>query len=208
MTDYKLGTPVLYRSNYIPVLNALDTFSVLRYDTFPRIYTFVQCNKALFAKVHLINDANPYQSSTDIDKLWDGTTSPQGYPDIWHSDGASIPHVITFDMGAVYSNLAQMEETGRNCCHNPDQFEVWGIPDLTGAITTLPADNSGWTAESISKGWTLLQTVTRTDAGTNPLKVDLMSNPPPVRYVRIRILHVTSGASYSNMSELTFWNKQ
>jgi hypothetical protein len=210
MSDYKSGTPVLYRSSYIPVLNALDTFNVSRYDTFPKIISYVECNKALFSELHLLNDVGAYQSNTSIYRLWDGTTTPQGYPEIFHSDGNSpLPHHLTFDMGQVYTNLSQIEETGRNCCHNPDDFEVWGIADLTGAQTTLPGNDPGWTAESIAKGWTLLKEVLRTDDGQAPFKVDLMSNPPPVRYIRIRIKHVTSNdGSYSNMSELTFWNKQ
>lgn len=210
MTDYKLGTPVLYRSGYIPVSNSLDTFNTLRYDTFPRIYSIAQCNKGLFTELHLNNDVNPYQSDTRVSRLWDGSTTAMGYPDIWHSDGGSpLPHHLTFDMGQVYNNLSQIEETGRNCCHNPDNFEVWGIADITGAQTTLPGNDPGWKAESIAKGWTLLKEVTRTDNGQAPFKVDLMNNPPAVRYIRIRIKHVASNdGSYSNMSELTFWNKQ
>jgi len=203
ITDYKSGTPVLYRSSYIPVLDALDTFNVARYDTFPKIFSYIECNKGLFSELHLLNDVNPYQSDTRISRLWDGTTTPQGYPEIWHSDGNSpLPHHLSFDMG-------QIEETGRNCCHNPDDFEVWGIADLTGAETTLPGNDPGWKDESIAKGWTLLKEVIRTDDGQAPFKVDLISNPPPVRYIRIRIKHVVSNeSSYSNMSELTFWNKQ
>lgn len=210
MPDYKLGTPVLYRSSYIPVSNSLDTFYVARYDTFPKIFSIVECNKGLFSELNLRNDVGIYQSDTRVSRLWDGTTTPQGYPDIFHSDGNTpMPHHLSFDLGQVYTNLSQMEETGRNCCNNPDNFEVWGIADLTGAETTLPGNDPGWKAESIAKGWTLLKEVVRTDNGQAPLKVDLINNPPPVRYIRIRIKHVTTNdGSYSNISELSFWNKQ
>ena len=158
--------------------------------------------------MRLPNDVNTYESGTSISKLWDGSVGPQGYPNIFHSDGAYIAHVLTFDMGKSYDNLAQIEETGRDCCNNPDRFEVWGRNDLNGATTNLRADDSGWKAEAIAKGWVLLKDVTRGDDGKNAQKFDLIANPPPVRYIRIRVLHTVTGSGYSNMSELTFWNKQ
>lgn len=210
LPGYKPGTPIVYNSSYIPVQNALDTFFAPVYDTFPRIFTYVECNKALFSEVYLVNDAGTYESGTSISKLWDGSVGPQGYPNIFHANGSSgMPQTITFDMGAVYTNLGQVEEVGRNCCNNPDQFEIWGIENINNAATALPAYDGGWKAESVAKGWTLLKDVVRTDDGVNALKVDLIENPPPVRYIRIRIKHVTTGDNnYSNMSEITFWNKQ
>ncbi|KQN36264.1 hypothetical protein ASE92_09080 [Pedobacter sp. Leaf41] len=208
LNDYKSGTDILYRSSYIPSKGSLDVFNASEFSTFPKIFTLVQCDKSLFKEIRLPNDVNTYESGTSISKLWDGSNGPQSYPNIFHSDGSYIAHVLTFDMGKTYTNLAQMEEVGRDCCNNPDRFEVWGINDLTNASTTLRADNSGWKAEAIAKGWILLKDVTRADDGKNAMKFDLIANPPPVRYIRIRVLHTVTGSGYSNMSELTFWNKQ
>lgn len=208
LNDYKSGTDVLYRSSYIPSKGSLDVFNVGEFSTFPKIFTLVQCDKSLFKEVRLPNDVDTYESGTSISKLWDGSNGPQSYPNIFHSDGSYIAHVLTFDLGKTYNNLAQIEEVGRDCCNNPDRFEVWGINDLTNATTTLRADNSGWKTEAIAKGWVLLKEVTRTDDGKNAMKFDLIANPPPVRYIRIRVLHTVTGSGYSNMSELTFWNKQ
>ena len=208
LRDYKAGTLVQYRSSYIPVLNAIDTFKVTSWSDFPRIYTFVQANKSLFQENPLPNDVNTYGSDTRVSRLWDGSVGPQGYPNIFHSDGSYLPHVLTFDMGQLYNNLGQMEETGRDCCNNPTKFEVWGIADITNAATTLRADDAGWKAEAIAKGWTLLKEVIRTDDGKPALKYDLLNNPPPVRYIRIRIINTATGSTYSNFSEVTFWNKQ
>lgn len=208
LNDYKAGTDVLYKSSYIPSIGALDVFSVTDFSTFPKIFTLVECDKSLFKEVRLPNDVNTYESGTSISKLWDRSVGPQSYPNIFHSDGSYIPHVLTFDMGRTYNNLAQIEETGRDCCNNPNKFEVWGINDLTNATTTLRSDNAGWKAEAIAKGWVLLRDVTRTDDGKNAMKFDLIANPPPVRYIRIRVLHTVTDSGYSNMSELTFWNKQ
>jgi hypothetical protein len=120
-----------------------------------------------------------------------------------------MPVHFTIDLGRVYNNLGRLEETGRDCCHNPDNFEVWGRADLNGAATTLRGNDGGWKDESIAKGWVLLKEVVRTDDGKAPFKVNLMDNPPPVRYIRIRVKHNTNNEGwYTNMSELTFWNKQ
>jgi hypothetical protein len=208
LPDYKAGTIVKYRSSYIPVLTAIDTFYAANYSDFPRIYTYVQANKSLFQEHPLSNDAGTYSGETSVSKLWDGSVGPQGYPNIFHSDGSYLPHVITFDMGQSYTNLGQMEETGRDCCNNPTKFEVWGINDITNATTTLRADDAGWKAEAIAKGWVLLKEITRSDDGKPALKYDLMDNPPPVRYIRIRIINTATGSAYSNFSEVTFWNKQ
>jgi hypothetical protein len=208
LLNYKNGTEIQYRSSYIPGRGSLDIFQVSDYSVFPKIYSFVECDKSLFKELHLDQDVSTYESGTSISKLWDGSVGPQGYPNIFHSDGSYIAHVLTFDMGKTYNKLAQIEETGRDCCNNPDKFEVWGINDLGNATTTLRADDSGWKAESLAKGWVLLKEVTRTDDGKNALKVDLDETNTPVRYIRIRILHTATGSGYSNMSELTFWNKQ
>ncbi|MBW8685311.1 DUF4998 domain-containing protein [Chitinophaga rhizophila] len=210
LTDYKFGTPVLYQSSYIPVSNALDTFEVPRYDTFPSIYRLVACDKSLFREHDMWGDMGIFQSDTRVSKLWDGSVGPQGYPNIFHSDGGgNLPRVLSFDMGKVYSNLGVLEETGRDCCNNPDRFEVWGIADLTDAIPEMSPDDGGWKAAMESKGWTLLKEVIRTDNGNNAYKTNLIDNPPPVRYIRIRVLHNANGEnSYVNMSEITFWNKE
>jgi hypothetical protein len=210
LEPYKSGTPVLYRSSYIPMRNAIDTFYVSAYDTFPQIYRYVQLDKSLFRALSLPNDVSPYESGTSISKLWDGSVGPQGYPNIFHSNGTSpLPHHFTFDLGRTYSSLSHIEITGRNCCHNPDVLEVWGIADITHAATALPGNDAGWKDESIAKGWTLLKEVIRTDNGVAAYKIPLDSHPPPVRYIRIRIKHVLSGeAASSNLSELTFWNRE
>jgi len=205
--DFKGGSSLDYRSAFVPVVGAIDSFNVNSYTIFPQIFGYAACNKALFAKVKLPNDMNPYESDTDIDRLWDGSVGPQGFPDIFHSDGAhQLPQTLTFDMGKVYNGLTQIEETGRNCCHNPNDFEVWGIADITNAATTLQPNDPGWKAESIAKGWVLLKEVTRNDDGSVAVKVNLDNTTAPVRYVRIRVIHnADNEPSYTNMSEITMY---
>lgn len=204
---YKGGTPISYRSSYIPVRNALDVFLAPKADIYPVIDGVVQCNKALFKKVKLPYDMDPYGGDTDVDKLWSGATTPQSFPNVYHNNGAApLPGTLTFDMGKVYNRLTQIEEIGRDCCNNPDNFEVWGIADISNAATTLPPNDPGWKAEALTKGWTLLKQVQRTDDGMAPFKVDLIANPPAVRYIRIRVLHNINGeGNYTNISQITLF---
>jgi len=210
LADYKAGTDITYKSAYIPGKGSLDVFSVTDFSTFPKIFTYVLCDRSLFTEVHLPGDVPTYESGTSISKLWDGSVGPQGYPNIFHSAGNSgMPHVLTFDLGKVYTNLSRIEETGRDCCNNPDRFEVWGTADLTNATTSLPASDNGWPAEATSKGWTLLKEVIRSDDGKNAITAELDNGGKAIRYIRIRIKHVTTGdGNYSNMSEIRFWDKQ
>ncbi|HEY9260282.1 DUF4998 domain-containing protein [Chitinophaga sp.] len=211
LPGYKAGQPVMYQSSYIPGRYALDTFYTNNYDTFPDIYKLVACDKSLFQEHDLPNDMGIYQSDTRVSRLWDGSVGPQSYPDIFHSDdqgsNTPLPRTLTFDMGKIY-NLGRIEETGRNCCNNPSEFEVWGIADITNAATALKSTDPGWAAEMSSKGWTLLTTAVRGDDGNNAMKFDFIPQAPPARYIRIRVLHTVNNSNSVNMSEITMFGKQ
>ena len=211
LNDYKYGTSVAYQSFYKPTALSLDSFSTTIVDTFPKIeFGIVDVNKGLFSIVNLPFDVQPYEDGTSVAKLWDGSDGPQGYPNIFHSNGNSqLPHHFTMDMGQLYDSLRTVEVTGRNCCHNPVEYEIWGIPDLTNAATTVPGNDPGWKDEAISRGWILLRDVVRSDDGTGPYTLSFPDNTPAVRYIRIRVRKVASGDnSYSNLSELTFRYKK
>jgi hypothetical protein len=207
LADYKVGTRIYFKSSYVPVRSAIDTFYTADFDSLSNI--MVPVDKSLFRPLKLANDVGTYSSETSLSKLWNGNKVPTGYPDIFHSDNkTALPHHFTFDMGKPISNLAQFEIIGRDCCNNPTKFEIWGIADLTGAETQSPGNSPGWVAESKGRGWTLLKTVERTDDGSAPLKVALPAGLPAVRYIRIRVIEVASGdAYYSNISEVSFWSK-
>lgn len=207
LTDYLGGTTLQYHSAYIPSPGAIDTFYVNNAETFPAISSEAACDKSIFAKVKLPGDLGPYEWDTDIDRLWDGLVGPQSYPDIFHSDGNGVlPRALTFDMGKVYSNISAVEETGRNCCHNPNDIEVWGIADITNAATTSDPHDSGWPAEMVSKGWTKLGEIIRTDNGQVMMKFSMTNTSTPVRYIRLRIIKNVDGeTSYTNMSQITMY---
>lgn len=157
-------------------------------------------------------DAYKYNCNTTMDWLWDG--KPGRYPRVFHTaKGSTMPHTFTFDLGRIYTNLVQMEQWGRmdprdRPFSNPIHFEVWGIEgDITNAIPDLPADAPNWKDATINKGWTLLADVVRKDNGIDGIKIDLIKNAPPVRFIRIRVLETIdqNAQGMSHMSELSFW---
>jgi len=207
LTNFKSGTKALYQSAFVPTRGAIDTFYTTAPDTFPSIYTL--CDKSLFRTVNLPFDMQPYDpGSTYLARIWDGNMQPRDYPEVFHSNGGGYPATLTFDMGNVYNNLGRMEETGRICCHNPTDFEVWGIADTTGAVSSLNGNDPGWKADVTAKGWTLLKEVQRNDDGSAPWDTDLGSNPPPVRFIIMRILATANNSGYVNISQVTLWDKK
>jgi len=200
LTDYKGGTPIYYQSGYIPVVSAIDTF----YTSVSNVLTDIQVplNKALFREVKLANDVGTYTGETSLSQMWNGNTTPTDYPNIFHSNSMALPHYLTFDLGQTYTGLSQFEIIGRSSGnHNPTEFEIWGIDELTGAPLVLPYTGTG-------KNWTLLKRVVRSGDGIQPYKVLLDETPANIRYIRLRITKVASGSnSDSNISEVTFWRK-
>ena len=212
ISDFKSDGNYWFNTLYKPTENAVDTFETeLTSGVFPHFVKYVECDKSLFTAMALPNDLGRlgWDDNERMERLWDGSVGPQGYPWVFHSDGAAaLPGVITFDMGQVYDNLARIEETGRDCCGNPLVFEVWGIDDISDAVTELPASDAEWPVEAADKGWILLKEVVRTDEGKVAYKVDLNEDLPPVRYIRLRFKECFEGSSTVNLSELTFWYKE
>jgi hypothetical protein len=207
LPDFKAGTKILYQSSFIPSRNAIDTFYTAAYDSVP--YVYVLCDKSLFTTVHLPNDLNQYDGDTYLARIWDGNLQPRDYPNLFHSSGSpGTPGTITFDMHKAYNNISRFEESGRNCCHNPLDFEIWGIADTTGAITSLKPDDGGWAGDMTAKGWSLIKEVIRTDDGAAPYDVDINNSPIAVRFVIIRIKTTATQSGYANISQVTFWDKQ
>ncbi len=207
LEGWKPGTKIAYRSSYKPNSNAIDTFWVQQYDTIVPPVEF-PVDKSEWKAVVLPTDVMTDAYATSMDYIWDGATG--GYPNIYHSAEGTMPQHFTFDLGKVYKGISAFEVAGRQdcACHNPDKLEVWGIADIANAITTLPSDDPGWAQESVDKGWTLLTTVERNDDGIAPYRVEISPGKPPVRFIRLRILHVADDhTAESHLSEVSFWIK-
>lgn len=209
LSDYKFGTNVTYQSSFIPGRGAIDTFITLRPDTIPTIYKYVECDKKLFSALNLPHDIHDYYYGTSFASIWDGSTNIKGYPDAFCSDGEEpLSNHFSIDLGATYDNIARIQEIGRNCCDNPIDFEIWGIADTSNAVSQLPGNDGNWKNDILSKGWTLLGEINRSDDGSAPITANLIENPPPVRYIMIRVSKTAGGGSGVNLSQITFWYKQ
>jgi hypothetical protein len=53
-----------------------------------------------------------------------------------------------------------------------------------------------------------LKEVVRTDDGSAPFDAPLMANPPPVRFIMVRVLKTADNSTYVNLTQMTFWYKQ
>ena len=202
ISDWKLSTKIYYKSSYKPRTNAIDTFTVSNYDSI--IIKNLPADKSSWKQVTLPTDAATDLYGTALQNIWDG--SPGGYPNIYHTDNVGMPQHFTIDLGRTYNQLSKFSEWGRTdaAVHNPIEFEVWGIADTTKAVTTLPSKDAGWKNQSIAMGWTLLTTIKRSDDGIAGVDVDLINNPPPVRFIRIRVLKNYGNTGNSTMSEISF----
>ncbi|MDH7460970.1 DUF4998 domain-containing protein [Chitinophagaceae bacterium 26-R-25] len=217
LSDLKPGTSVKYYSSYIPSVGALDTVFTNESSTFPEIKKYVECDKSLWAELQMPNDAQTlgtaYGPETRLNRIWDGDWSNDGrefwWSHIFHSNNAHLPAQLSFDLGKDYNELGRIAEMGRNCCATATAFEVWGIStnDINAAATSKPSTDAGWADEMRSKGWALLKDVVRTDNGQAIATFDLMKNPPPVRYIRLRIKAVGDGSNGDfQIAEVGFWN--
>jgi len=212
LSNYKFGTPVSYQSSYIPKQGAIDTFTTALADTFPTIFKMVQCDRSKYIALHLPTDITAAYGTT-FESMWDGNRSPRGYPDCFNSDGNSgYPRQFTMDLGELY-NLGQMEMVGRTCCHNPTDYQIWAIADTANALTTLASNDPGWESQAVSKGWTKLTEVIRTDVASDnvlaesPWLTKFSATESKYRYLVVRILKVADGSNEINISQITFWNK-
>ncbi len=190
------------------ISDSWGTVSDTLYVTLTPIDPGVETDKSLWTELYLPNDVAMSAYGTDFRRMWDG--QPAGYPNIAHSVDASLPHHFSIDLGRVYDKLLRFAEWGRSdyVGHNPAQLEVWGIADITGAATTLPPGDAGWSDESVAKGWTLLTTIDRSDDGVARVEARIIADAPPVRYIRIRVLKNVLNTVNSTLSEISFWHKQ
>lgn len=210
ITNYKPGSAITYQSSYKPENTAADIFNTNASDNFPAIYRYVMCPKNKFSPLSLYGDGRSYDDSywTSLWTIFDGATAPKGWYNGFHSnDAKTLPYPISFDMGATYSALSHFEIIGRDCCHNPIEYEIWGANTMD--VPSLEGNDPNWRTQMQAKGWTMLQSVNRADNGVSPLKSALINNPPPVRYIRLYIKKVASGETkYSNLSQVTLWNRE
>lgn len=208
--NYKLNTPIQYRSSYEPELNAYDKFNVSEFADFPAIIKITESDKSLFREFFLPGDANSAYGWV-LSHLWNNRMykSSSDNPDEgFHTGGVGLPQAFTIDLGARMQldnfRLWQRDNALYRVA-NLKRFEVWG--------SNSPNPNGSFDAT-----WTKLQTfdsfkpsgpgaVTEADrtfarAGE---KFTFPTGIPEVRYVRFRVLETWGNANYIHLTELSFF---
>lgn len=212
ITDYKLGTPIKYRSSYQPEPNSYDAFNVAQSADFPSIIKITECDKSLFKAMSLPGD-NGSAYGWVLSNLWNNKyyKSSSDNPDEgFHTGGATLPQAFTIDMGQTVKldnfRLWQRDNALYNI-GNLKSFEVWGS-------STAPNTDGSWT------GWTKLATFASVKPSGLPAgqltdadrtyarageKFTIPASAPQVRYLRFKVLETWGGANYIHLTELTFF---
>lgn len=201
--SYKLGGNIMVSSTYKPTENAIEEFSAIPSEiTFPVQFLL---DKSIITPLILQDDATDGCFGSTYARLTDGSTGA-----FWHScdiPSDQYPWVMSFDMG-VAANLSGFRLDERSgCCggRSPAAYQIWGINDLTNAITAdIDAGTiADWEADAIAKGWVKLLDVAGNDQAT--FEVDVPVNPTKFRYLRLVGISSIDGGLTANFDEFTFW---
>lgn len=206
LPDFKFGTTVQYRSSYIPIAGAIDTFTVTQYDDFPPIKRIVLCDKSLFQAMFLPGDLGDAYGWY-LYYLWDNSTNEPGF----HTQNQTAPVSFTFDMGATaklnYFKLWQ-RMSGLYNYGNLKRFEVWG--------SNNPNTDGSWDSWTMLGSFTSvkpsgLPTGQNSDADTRFAEAGepflFPANVPSVRYLRFKVLESWGQTNYYHLIELSFYKE-
>ncbi len=208
LPDVMLGSQLTYRTMFLPVPSAIDTFySEMDVKDFP---SYALLDKSKFKKVVLPTDNTTlYNASNKMENLWDDNTGTIYYT----GAGSGMPTWFTFDLGLT-SNLKRFIYNQRNSPasvrwgnHNARFFEIWGMAD------TPNPDGSwdGWTklmgVESIKPSGLPLGQITDEDMEVllKGEEFDFPKGIPAVRYLRIKVNGTWAETTSLHIAELTFW---
>lgn len=203
ISSYKPGGKIMVSSTYKPTDNAIEVFSAIPSETsFPDQFLL---DKTIITALELDWDASGGCFSSSYARLTDGATG-----EYWHScdtPSDQYPWVMSFDMG-VAANLSRFRLDERSdCCggRSPAAYQIWGINDLTNAVTAdIDAGTiADWEADAVAKGWVKLLDVTDNNLAT--FEVDVPENSNKFRYIRIVGISSIDGDLTANFDEFTFW---
>lgn len=206
LPSYKGGSPLFYRSLFLPEPDAIDTFSPQPSEvSLPEFER--QVPKENFKAVILPTDALEGGYGWLMHYLWNEDYGTPGFA----TEDSDSPW-FTFDMGTSVK-LSRFKTWQANDRlyekESVKEFEVWGSSD--------PNPDGSWDS------WTKLMTCESVKpSGLPPGQVSdadiayanageeftFPSNVPPVRYIRIKVLETWGNGEFMTMSELTFWTKE
>ncbi len=196
-----LGDSVQYRSLFIPVSGALDTFAAYYQPIYLEEAVPVELDRNKYEEYTLPGDAPQYNTSANpMSKLWDGDKNS------WFrtANNSGSPHWFTFDLG-VTAKLSSFKAWQRGILTeynlvyanaNAKTWEVWGSAD--------PNPDGSWDSwvklgdcQSVKPSGLPLGQTTEEDLAYALAGETFSLDPaaPPVRYIRIKVLDTWDGAA-------------
>lgn len=208
ISDYKLGTPIKYRSSYQPEPSSYDVFNVAQLADFPTIIKITQLDKSLFREFRLPTDSRD-EYGWVLSRTWDNIIGQdQGF----HTGGSGMPQSFTINLGqsAQLDNFKLWQREGALYnVGNLKVFEVWG--------SNNPNPNGSFDAS-----WTKLANFTSVKPSGQPKgqnsdadyafarageKFTFPASLAAVQYVRFKVLETWGGDGYIHFSELSFFKR-
>jgi hypothetical protein len=204
--NYKPSSLLSYKSLFIPVPQAIDTFSTdYSIVTLPIFEKLV--DKSKFQAMLLPTDASDAYGWI-MPNLWD---SNFGDPGFHTPPGSLLPQWFTFDMGtkAKLSRFKLWQRTDGGFLFdygNPQKWEVWGSnnPDADGGWTnwTKLLDCESVKPSGLPLGQSSSEDLAYAMAGEQFV---FPAGTPPVRFIRFKTLNTWSGNDFVHIAELSFW---
>ena len=209
LPNFKVNTPIEYRTAFIPKENAIDTFYTETASITPELYELLDWSK--FQEVRLPTDTYQEHTSlhTSMYKMWNDDISNSSNLFLTIPYLSPIPQWFTFDLG-VTASISSMKIWHRAGWYydlgNLKRFEVYGSNE--------PNPDGSWDS------WTLIGTFQSVKPSGLPLgqrsQQDLdyilageefifEKNLPEFRYLRIKTLEVWGTVSYVCIQKMQIW---
>lgn len=212
IADRPRGDSIRYRTLYLPVFNAIDTFysayqTIHLQEPMPQLL-----NKGAIVHFPLPGDA---QSAWDMKGLWNDNHDLRSNTGGFSNAGAAFPKWFSFDLGAI---------------HKLDRFRIWGVHDGREFDAGNVREFELWgsnepAADGSFDGWTRLgefEVVKPSglpdgqladedrQAAAEGVEFQLATGTSPARYLRFVVVSTfdtpagsPSGASW--LLEMSFW---
>lgn len=209
ISNYKLGTPIQYRSSFKPEKTSADAFFVSEYNNFPEVFRIVEMDKSKFQALNLPTDIRS-EYGWELYYLWNGKKNESEGAG-FHTGGSGMPQWFSIDLGEqvilhnfrIWQRSSALYNVG-----NLKKFEVWG--------SNAPGSDGSYNS------WTKLTTFTSNKPSGLPVgqnseadavfaaageQFTFPAGPDKFRYVRFKVLETWGGVNYLHLMELSFYKK-
>lgn len=207
LSNYKPGSLLSYKSLFIPVPTAIDTFS-LDYLIVTLPLFEIRLDKTLFKEKILPSDIGSGFGWL-MPRLWNDQISNADPNSFATSGGSGVNRWFTFDLG-VTKTLSRYKVWQTQDRIYTDQnaltWEIWGSdnPAADGSFTnwTKLMNCQSIKPSGLALGSKSAEDIEFAKAGQG---FALSTGLPPVRYIRIKVLTNYKDPSFMTFGEISFW---